>query len=280
MTTKIQQYFVVCLIGLTVSSVHSQEFYLPMMPGSPVPGPGNMPERYVLPLPSGTPHFLPVIPNLGYFRVSGRGFIHESERVFNIGYTDTRAEVSYPYRSMNVFHVRRYSIFPFFGELYCLDCPNANDNAKIWQASAFKLDKEEYPKDFPSKLEGYIFPWAPLILPPPHWNENAGNVYMRDESLYHVFVDEISPLSDDAKEFRVQLTLYQRDGDRVQRTHWYKIGDIVKFSTVGYRVISIVPPQDHEVRGLTGRLIGFVELDKTPISLGSLPHECVILSSE
>jgi len=176
---------------------------------------------------------------------------------------------------MRLHYISRYSIFPLLGEFYCLDFPDAEDEKEFWPASAFKLRKDEYPKGVSLEQNSYIFPWTPYT-PTSSRRTRSENVRFYDRVHYDIYVDEISPRPENSEELRVQLTLrFDKPTERkivtssefVRHPQWYKAGDIVEFATVGYKIINIVAPSDHEVRGLKGRLIGFVELDSTPFLL-------------
>jgi hypothetical protein len=164
--------------------------------------------------------------------------------------------------SVEMIGVQQYSIFPLFGSFYCVDCPEGNEEANVWEASIGRIRREELPKNVTLKMESFVFTCNS------EYQKKSGNPsgYLYS---YRIFVTEIEKITPDKENLQAKIKVISYGSRQIVREGWYKIGDVIEFSHFSHKVINIVASRelDKEIRGHKCNLIGYVELDPVAIPL-------------
>lgn len=173
--------------------------------------------------------------------------------------------------------VRRNTIFPVFGSLYCLDEPNSEKIPTLRGiASAFRISDSDIPTGLTLQRRSIVFPICddPAILSP-------GNASQYDGWNSDVYIVGYGPSPTPSEGPRVKITntLMSPEEHKLvyekcklareefikrnpnvppeecpfveiprMRQGWYKIGDVVPFQTVAHKIINIVLPDTEDCR--------------------------------
>jgi hypothetical protein len=172
------------------------------------------------------------------------------------------------------------TIFPLLGNLYCLDRPGET------RSSAFRINESNIPNDLIPKRQSIIFPISSDV----EFRSRLPNCQYDDSVVYIV---DYASSSIPSEGLRVKITDNPENSEEQKKIYeeyykknfsgvnirWYKIGDMFPFTTVSHKIINIVLPDkedsrivhrknnDGSITELKCRLIGWVELDPTPIPI-------------
>jgi hypothetical protein len=165
--------------------------------------------------------------------------------------------------------IPRYSIIPFFGRFHLLDCPNGKKTEKRWDVTAFRLKREEEPKGITLNRKSIVFLYTTPEQDKKGFSECRNHFY--DYSIYIEYIKLNT---------QTKILIASRINEKY-REDIYKVGDILEFSKFGHKIINIVAPQELKdpIRGHKCFLVGYVELDPTPIPLTN-PHLDEIIPPE
>jgi hypothetical protein len=197
------------------------------------------------------------------------------------------------------------TIFPLYGSLYCLDKP-INNPTPYNVTSAFRISDNDIPSGLTLQRRSIIIPICEdtTLLS----GGDDGGSY--DGQYVYITDYGQSPIPSEGLQVKITNTLMSQEEHkrayeeykhayeefRKRNPHvpseecpigeckriiqgWYKIGDVVPFTTVAHKIINIVLPdkedcrivhrknKDGSITELKCRLAGWMELDPTPIPL-------------
>jgi hypothetical protein len=196
--------------------------------------------------------------------------------------------------------IRKNTIFPLYGSLYCLDQADKPYSKFLTiVVSAFRISDNDIPKELTLQRRSIVFPICEDVKN----FQGLGDPACQYEGSVYIVSYGLSPTPSEGPCVKLSTSLLvSQEEQRRQyeeflkkypnpyrdpqyspcngvKEGWYKIGDIVPFQTVAHKIINIVLPdkedcrivhrknKDGSITELKCRLIGWVELDPTPIPL-------------
>jgi hypothetical protein len=181
-------------------------------------------------------------------------------------------------------------IFPLPGAIYCYH----QIKRGYRDTDAFRLDKDKFPDNIAPKKSNYFFPLRP---------DQKGERYLSGILRPHSFSVVEIKIEELTNKKMVRIAEYIRSNFELSEktAKWYSEGDVISFSPascvipyslyegpdIGYRIVNIVPRDPYPIRStgvmkglkeMKGRVIGWIELDSTPIPLNEKGE--IVLESE
>jgi hypothetical protein len=170
--------------------------------------------------------------------------------------------------------IRNNSLFPLLGSIYCFDEP--------WKHSAFRIADKDIPKGITLQRRSIIF----AICDDTEYLESTLGcsydwklIYILDYGQSQEPSDGIWVIVSNKYISKEELKNFQEHPLPGVEVNKYKIGDLMTFTNVSHKIINIVLPDKKDIRTvnrknadgtttkLKCRLVGWVELDPTPIPI-------------